>query len=329
MTAAPEFTRFRFSTDLVPPNERFAVWREIFGRAVVKLDMQAVDDTPLRVEASMRRLPDVGYASVESTPYRCERTGEFARESGAEFGFVVVTQGAALASQRGREIELSEGEAVLLRHDEEGVVHFPSTARHTSFSIPERVLALLVSNPSDLCTQAIPADSPTLRLLLRYVELLETNDELITLQAQHAISEHIHDLLALTIGASREAAEIAGGRGVSAARLRAVKDDILANLGHRGLSIDTLAKQHGISPRYIRKLFDGDGMTFSEFVLHRRLERAHKVLTDPRFDHLTISAIAFETGFGDLSYFNRVFRRQYGVTPSDVRNAARAPGEFR
>ncbi|RUU46363.1 AraC family transcriptional regulator [Mesorhizobium sp. M6A.T.Ca.TU.002.02.2.1] len=33
----------------------------------------------------------------------------------------------------------------------------------------------------------------------------------------------------------------------------------------------------------------------------------------------TISSIAFEAGFGDLSYFHRAFRRLYGATPSDIR----------
>jgi AraC-like DNA-binding protein len=36
---------------------------------------------------------------------------------------------------------------------------------------------------------------------------------------------------------------------------------------------------------------------------------------------LTISSIAFESGFGDLSYFNRAFRRQYGAAPSEIRSA--------
>jgi AraC-like DNA-binding protein len=35
-----------------------------------------------------------------------------------------------------------------------------------------------------------------------------------------------------------------------------------------------------------------------------------------------ISSIAYDVGFGDLSYFNRVFRRQYNATPSDIRNDA-------
>jgi AraC-like DNA-binding protein len=33
--------------------------------------------------------------------------------------------------------------------------------------------------------------------------------------------------------------------------------------------------------------------------------------------------IAYDCGFGDVSYFNRVFRRRYGAAPSDVRAQAR------
>jgi AraC-like DNA-binding protein len=47
---------------------------------------------------------------------------------------------------------------------------------------------------------------------------------------------------------------------------------------------------------------------------------------DPRRAIAAVSAIAFEAGFGDLSYFNRAFRRVYGATPSDVRVKARDNG---
>ncbi|WP_276519543.1 AraC family transcriptional regulator [Bradyrhizobium elkanii] len=46
-------------------------------------------------------------------------------------------------------------------------------------------------------------------------------------------------------------------------------------------------------------------------------------MADPRQSGSTIGSIAFEVGFGDLSYFNRTFRRQYGVTPSDIRAVPR------
>jgi AraC-like DNA-binding protein len=41
---------------------------------------------------------------------------------------------------------------------------------------------------------------------------------------------------------------------------------------------------------------------------------------------LTISTIAFNCGFGDLSYFNRCFRHRFGATPSEVRHSLRQQG---
>jgi AraC-like DNA-binding protein len=43
------------------------------------------------------------------------------------------------------------------------------------------------------------------------------------------------------------------------------------------------------------------------------------MLADRRHADWAVNAIAFESGFGDLSYFNRMFRRRYSSTPSDVR----------
>lgn len=55
----------------------------------------------------------------------------------------------------------------------------------------------------------------------------------------------------------------------------------------------------------------------------QRLILAHRMLTDPRCSCDKISTIALDAGFGDLSYFNRVFRRHFGDTPSDVRTTLR------
>jgi AraC-like DNA-binding protein len=46
------------------------------------------------------------------------------------------------------------------------------------------------------------------------------------------------------------------------------------------------------------------------------------MLTDVRFVQRSISSVAFGVGFGDLSYFNRAFRRCYGATPSEIRRSA-------
>ena len=131
---------------------------------------------------------------------------------------------------------------------------------------------------------------------------------------------HVHDLIALAIGATGDGAELASRRGLRAARLRAVKADILSNLGTRDLTVSAVARRQGVTPRYVHMLFEAEGTTFSQFVLSQRLMLARRRLADPLRDQMTITEIAYETGFGDLSYFNRMFRRNYGATPREMRN---------
>jgi AraC-like DNA-binding protein len=129
--------------------------------------------------------------------------------------------------------------------------------------------------------------------------------------------------MALTIGAAQDAAQTAQGRGLRAARLRAIKQDIARNLDQSDLSVATLAKRHGCTPRFVQRLFEAEGTTFTEYVLAQRLARAHRLLIDPRREHDKISVVAYDSGFGDVSYFNRMFRRHYGAAPSDIRAQAR------
>jgi AraC-like DNA-binding protein len=90
-----------------------------------------------------------------------------------------------------------------------------------------------------------------------------------------------------------------------------------------GLSAAMLAALLGITPRYVHFLLKDTGKTFTHHVLERRLDKAAALLRDPRFHHRKIADIATEAGFDDLSYFNRAFRRYYGATPSNIRDAAR------
>ena len=87
---------------------------------------------------------------------------------------------------------------------------------------------------------------------------------------------------------------------------------------------DQVAARQGVSPRYVQILFEEAGTTFSEFVLERRLEAARNMLASPRYAIWSIAAIAFEAGFGDVSHFNRRFKRRYLMTPSELRSQTEA-----
>jgi AraC-like DNA-binding protein len=106
-------------------------------------------------------------------------------------------------------------------------------------------------------------------------------------------------------------------------RLDAIKREIAEHLSCHDLSLAAVAGRQGITPRYVQLLFRAEGTTFSRFLLRERLKCAHRMLMHPNYSGWTISAIAFEVGFGDLSYFNHAFRRRYAASPSSTRKAAR------
>jgi AraC-like DNA-binding protein len=169
----------------------------------------------------------------------------------------------------------------------------------------------------------IPRDTEALQLLTRYIRIFDDLQSLATPELRGLVVNHVYDLVALALGATRDAAATANGRGVRAARLHTIKTEILRSLNRHELSLGGLAARHGVTPRHVQMLFESDGTTFSRFLLEQRLARAHRMLSNPLLAARTISTIAYETGFGDLSHFNRAFRRRYGETPSDVRARSR------
>jgi AraC-like DNA-binding protein len=123
--------------------------------------------------------------------------------------------------------------------------------------------------------------------------------------------------MVLVLGGRRDASEVAKERGFAAARLEAIKADILARLGDGNLTLSDLTRRHRASTRSIQMLFERDGTTFSEFLLEQRLMRAARLLRDPLHRLSKISELAYLAGFNDVSYFHRTFRRRFGMTPSD------------
>ena len=96
-----------------------------------------------------------------------------------------------------------------------------------------------------------------------------------------------------------------------------------ANLGDPNLSLPAVARKNGISPRYLHQLFRLTGMTASDWLRLRRLQRCHDLLTSPPSTlNQSITEIAFSMGFSSSSHFSNLFRAQFKVRPSDIRAAA-------
>jgi AraC-like DNA-binding protein len=229
--------------------------------------------------------------------------------------------GTSSVSQRGRDVSLRKGDGVGFLGAEPASAAV-SEVECLSLVISRTALAPLVGNDvAGKAMQVIPSHCEALRLVTNYAGILRQGCASMTPELRHVVSIHIHDLVAMALGATRDGVAIAESRGLRAARLRAIKADILANLCDSALTVNAVALRQRVTPRYVQMLFQEEGVTFSEFVLGQRVMRVYHGLRDPRFRCTSIGGIAFAAGFGELSYFNRTFRRRFGMSPSDLRRA--------
>jgi AraC-like DNA-binding protein len=210
-------------------------------------------------------------------------------------------------------------EAILLSGAEAAAFHRTTLGRSLTLRVPRATLESDVIGVDDRLMRPIPGDHGALKLLGYYTGWLLDAGASMDSKLLNLSVRHVHDLLALAIGPTADFAETARTRGLRAARLKQAKSYIVAHSHQRDTSVATVAANLNVTPRYVQRLFEADGTTFSEFLMAQRLTRAHRMLCDPSFSHAAISTIAYDVGFGDLSYFNRRFRRLYGFTPRDVR----------
>src|SRR5262249_15420788 len=187
-------------------------------------------------------------------------------------------------------------------------------------SVPTAALAPHASQIDNAQMRSISRDVEALKLLAAYVGFIKYELTLATDELRHQAAGHVYSLAALAVSPDDTTTEHHRARGAQVARLRAVKGDIIDNLGRSDLSIELIAARHGVTSRHLRRLFAYEQTTFSDFVLGQRLARAHRLLSSANRPNTQISAVAFECGFGDLSYFNRSFRRAYDASPSEVRD---------
>lgn len=313
-----DWTSLHFSTRALSPRKRLPALRDLFERAI-RLDIDAHPGQP--IEMTVHDAPGVRRAKMLSPlTARLTRPSQMLADGDDTICLMMKTGGHLALSQCGREETAQNGDGVLLVYREPAVAQFID-ATYLSVRVPFVALGTL-AKVDVAAGRRIPHDVEALRLLRVYLANLP--QRIVDPHLGQLSATHIYDLIALAIGATPDGRELASRRGIRAARLEAIKADLIEN---SRLNVEQAAMRQGISTRYVQMLFEEAGTTFSEFALERRLEAARAMLTSPRYAALSITEIAMEAGFGDLSYFNRRFKLNYHMTPSDLRARIKRDGE--
>lgn len=91
-------------------------------------------------------------------------------------------------------------------------------------------------------------------------------------------------------------------------------------------SLDMLALKSGLSQAKLQEGFKLlYARTVTEYIRHIRLEAARDYISTTE---MNISQIVYTIGFSSRSYFSKIFKRKYGISPSDFQNNIRVPMEM-
>jgi AraC-like DNA-binding protein len=321
---ALNFPTVRLTTDPMPARDRMAITQEVFGRQILNLELEQNPDAPLRVDFTMRALPGLKIVTGFASGVISRRTRKLLADSNDDLFLSVNETNLFFASQRGQETTMRPGDAVFMSCAEPAAFR-RSDGYATGLRVPRTFFAHIKPVIEDAAGLYIPAQNEALRLIRGYIGAFDKQQPWQLAELGHVVSDHIRDLLTLAIESAGDAAAVAAGRGLKAARLREIKSHVARNLCKASMSIGTVAAAHGLSDRYVQRLFEAEGTTFTTFIVHQRLARAYRLLRNPLHTDRRISAIAEACGFVDVSHFNRIFRRLYGLSPSEVRDEGRRP----
>ncbi|OBQ75401.1 AraC family transcriptional regulator [Mesorhizobium erdmanii] len=300
---------------------RFALWQDIHVAEIWSVEYAISANRSFAAAIEAMPVGPLVLGQMAGTIQHASRKTRNIADDGRDGYLLLINNGDTRLSgaQIGRDYSVAKGEAALVSASEALEMSGGDSNVWANIVVPREILENAFAHADDRLALTVAADNEALGMLRRYCSFLEAGPVLVSPDLITHATETIVDLIGLAIGAKGDPAELAGMRGLRAARLQAILDKIRDNFADPAVSAQQVAQQLRLSVRYVHDLLQESGASFAERILELRLQRAHRMLSDRRNDRMRISEIALLSGFSDVSYFNRCFRRRFGSTPSGAR----------
>lgn len=304
----------------VAEHKRVAFWQEGISREL-KAEVEPDRHSPFKVGAEVLSVGHCNLFSVLSSRASYSVEKKNLPEAPDMISFIVMRQGRAYGRQRDREVTIEAGQATVMLANELHSLHvLDDEATFNVFRLPIATVAPFVPDLSKALLRPMTHEQTAVKLLETYGNSLLDAERAFEPTLSAIAASHITDLVNNALSSLAAPAERSEWLGVRTARRQAIKADIARNLTSHDLTPVATARRLGITPRYLRKLLQEEGTSFSDIVRSLRLQLAHRQLSDPLRFRETVTSIAYFVGYNDLSHFNRCFREQFGMTPTEVRD---------
>ena len=302
------------STDAVSHPERFDSWRDAICKMVHHVRVEAPSEIDFSARLSARRHGEVGCASFWSKPHRVACGRESLANAGAS-GYLLSWQiaGEACVEQGGMQARLLPGSIAVVDGRRPMLVSFPHNVQRIVARLPapvvERKLPFL-ARPQALTFRP---QGPMSDLLLAYLRELSNEHSTLTDGDSDLVVENICNLLDIT--GRREGAVFADSKEL---RKEALVRLLRKEACDPGLSLAGVAARLNMSKRLVQKVLQDMSTNFTDYVAEERLQAAARSLA--QMPKTAICEIAYLSGFTDVSHFNHLFKRRFGMPPSDWRH---------
>ncbi|MCJ8142613.1 acetamidase/formamidase family protein [Ancylobacter sp. A5.8] len=209
------------------------------------------------------------------------------------------------------------GQVILAPRAAEWQMQFQRGLRAVVLAVPVDAFRGRKASPLADCRPRVFDADGLPDILARTVQAAATSLDRLSEPEWEAVAQSAADLLLVL------SAELTANRTDSsssrAALLQRIYATIERSVGSEDTSIAEVAQAVGISERYLQKLFESTGESFSHYVRERRLQRAWHDLANPAETAVPISEVAYRYGFADSAHFSRLFRERFGLPPRELR----------
>ena len=245
-------------------------------------------------------------------------------EPSAVYLLVIPLEGPMAFSQRGRKGTVGVGDYVLLSQNEFSTITTEASSQVLWVQIPASELRSRLVSVDDHLGSRFNANRDLSSLLINFIRDIMRTFSGKTPSNPEALATEIVNFIALAISAEDRGTS----SNISNARYQLRKrifEFIESQIGNPNLTPKKIAAHNRVSLSYLYSLFSDTNTTVGQFLVEKRLQRAYELLAKDIHGHLTVSEVAYQVGFKNVSHFSRTFSRHFSMAPRDVRQGRRSP----
>jgi AraC-like DNA-binding protein len=307
--------------DVSPMGEgaRLGAWTELLYETFYPLDLVNPEMEFSAGKLNLLDLPGIRFGVIDSDPMIVFRRRQHLSSPGGDFYYIPMPlQHSLSVKQFGREATVDPGDFTVVATADMYQYTQPTKNKLGTLRIDGPLMRERVPLIDDLVAQTCDGNAPLVHVFTDFVHSIMRQSDRLDLESASAMTPHLLDLLALALTAPVDAMK-SNESSVRLAHLRRITRLIEDRLDDETLGPGMLARELGLSERYIQKMFADRGETLSGTIRSRRVATAQRRLLDPTRRSSSIASIAFSVGFSDPAHFSRIFKSIVGVSPSEYR----------